>query len=521
MATHIISLGLMSSTGCSPGKGKEPAQTPSSPPSQHQSIELVHRTKPLAVGNHPALPKSLILKTSDEILALLESYPVATQGLLCMLSPQFAGVLEGITDKFEQINRVSAAKIKCQDDYIIKVEDQISVLIHNMDQEPTLSSEDMIANAAREVTIETLQDQLAQSKHDYEQILNERAAVCKEIDNIRANYGHTFSQKDQEASGLRSEVTRLLNKNMLETLQYNDLLQDHLDLQSQLARAKERISFLDDAAVAQEAGIEELAQPGRSLRSKAAKNTKVAEQQHYKSELKEAKKEVQDISNELDAVVAEKETKFRALRDEHLNLKRKYEDLTAELPIRLAGQESANQEKKEPAPKKRKTKASASTSAPAPVPSKLSINIKVFTLNSEGTIAMHAYLHSLDSANFPSYDLAGLRTTAWNLLRSSYNGANICDNVNIDDTSLVVRVKGLPTARWETADDGGVKMWWIAVKGVAAAFEEGLLGEIDVLFVMGAVEGSSWKVERSLRLADGFGNGDGFTCVDQDQWAGT
>ena len=56
----------------------------------------------------------------------------------------------------------------------------------------------------------------------------------------------------------------------------------------------------------------------------------------------------------------------------------------------------------------------------------------------------------------------------------------------------MAKVKGFPNGRWETVDDGGLKIWWIAAKELAAAFEQGLLGEIDVLFTVGEVPGAEW-----------------------------
>ena len=496
-------------------KDKQHLTSRSPPPSPPALRNLPIRTKPLASPDGPTFPPRIsTLMRPEEIIKLRDSYPVAFQGLMYTQFSQFAGVLETITDTVEQTRRAFDKEIKGLKSDIGSRNEHIRLLANKMNETPQPSTEEMVAQALHNTSVQMLEEQMDRLQFDRGELLKERNALCDDIDNIKRHYAQNLLEKDEEIYMLRREVSRLLNKNMKETIEYNDLVDDHKVLQTQLERAKERMILLKDTKP-EEHEAEDVQSGKRSLRSKSAKEADLAEKQQLTDDLKKAKKEILEVVDQHNEVVAEKETKFRSLRNQHLKLKRKYEHLTANpLPSTRppVSDESTSQG---PATKKRKTRNSASspTSTIRAEPSKLNIDLKVFTLAEDGEISRSVYMHAIEPSIFPSGEYWGLKSVAWSLLRASYSGTGLTAEASIEESQIIVRVKGFPNGRWETVNEGGLKIWWMAAKGLAEQFDGGLLGEVDVLFALGGVEGREWIVERSMRLADALGTGDGFAVI--------
>ena len=440
-------------------------------------------------------------------------------GVLGSQVPQFAPVLESVTDTSERVGAAFEERIGDLHRLLKSRDDQIRLLTNKMSRTPTPTPDEMIANAMRDTTIQMMQDEMDRLLYDHDQLLYERSILFDDIDTIKTHYAYTMQERDDEIVMLRTEVSRLLDKNIKESLLYNDLLEDHETMQGQFERTRKHLLLLEDAATEKKSPPEHVS-ARRNMRSASAKDAYLAEHQRLQHELLKAKKATEQVAEECDELLADNKTKYRSLRSTHLKLKRKYEQIIEEAPVKIQPATPVAQKLEELSSKKRKTRASGSaeniTTTPAsrPSPSKFNIDLKVFTLSADGTVSRHVHMQALEPDVMPSEDLMGLKTTAWNLLRTSHSGAAVCDGMNVDHVSITVRVKGFPHGRWETVNNGCFKIWWLAAKGLAAAFEQGLLGEIDVMCVMGEVEPSEWIAERSMRLADAIGEGDGFTVVE-------
>lgn len=503
-------------------KGKRRSAADLRPPSQALQSQLSIRTKPLTTSGLPDFPQFFTLLKEEDAVEVLHSYPVSFLGLLNGQVPQFATVLENVSNTSERTSATFTREISTLRRHIEDRDQHVRLLTNKMNRTPTPSPDEMIANAMRDTTIQMIQEEMARLQYDHDRLLYERSILCDDIDTIKTHYAYTLQERDDEMIPLRTEVSRLLDKNMKETLLYNDLLEDHEALQGQLDRTKKRLLLLEDAAAEKKSPLEPVS-ARRSMRSASAKDSYLAEQQRLQHELLEANKATKEVAEERDELLAVSKAKYRSLRSTHLKLKRKYEQMTEEVPLKTQAATPVALKLEEPSSKKRKTRASgsakavATTPAPKPSSSKLNIDLRILALSADGTVSQHVHMQALEPDIMPSEDLTGLKTTAWNLLRTSHSGAAVCDGMSVDDISIMVKVKGFPNGRWETVDDGGLKIWWIAAKGLAAAFEQGLLGEMDVMFVMGEVPGAEWTAARSMRLADAISEGHGFMVLERAQ----
>lgn len=359
----------------------------------------------------------------------------------------------------------------------------------------------------QDTTVQMIQDRSDRLQYDHDRLLYERAIIFDDIDNIKAHYEHTLQERDGAIVMLRGEVSRLLGKNMKETISYNELLEDHEALRCHLDRAKKRILCLEEA-LAEKNVTREPISAVQVLRSISTKEAHLVEQQRLRDRLTEARKETQEVAEECDELLADNKTKYRALRSAHQKLKRKHKRMTEDLPFtpQAAGRIFTHSD----APSRKKPRAN---SASAREPSKLNINLKVFVLTANGIVSQHVHMHAVDPSTLSWEDYNGIKAIAWNFLQTSHSGAELCGGMDIDNIDILVRVKGFPNGRWETVNAVGLEIWWLAAKGLAAAFEQGLLGEMDILFTSGAVKGSAWIADQSMRLADAFGDGNGFAVI--------
>ena len=430
-------------------KGKQRSAADLGPPSQVLQSQLSLRTKPLAVSGLPDFPQSLTLLREQDAVEASHSYPVSFQALLSGQVARFATVLEDVSNTSERTSAAFAREVSTLRRRIRDRDQHVRLLTDKMNRAPTPSPDEMIANAMRATTIQMMQDEMDRVQYDHDRLLYERSILCNDIDTIKTHYAYTLHEKDNEISMLRTKVSLLLDKNMKETLLYNDLLEDHKAIQGPLDRKKKRLFFLEDAAAEKESPPEPFS-ARRSMRSASAKDAYLAEQQRLQHGLLEAKKATEEVAEECDELLADNKAKYRSLRSTHLKLKRKYERMTEEAPLKIQAATPVAFKQEEPRSKKRKTKPSASaeavttTTVLGPCSSKLNIDLRILTLSADGTVSQHVHMQTLEPDVMPSEDLTGLKTTAWNLLRTSHSGATVCDGMSVDDVASWLKSKVSP-----------------------------------------------------------------------------
>jgi ribosomal protein L29 len=99
---------------------------------------------------------------------------------------------------------------------------------------------DLIAHAVCDRTVQILQRQVSQLHHDQNQLLEEQATLRSELNNLRIKYAAGTAEKEGEIHMLRGEVSRLLGKNVKETLEYTALLDEHERVREELEEMRER-----------------------------------------------------------------------------------------------------------------------------------------------------------------------------------------------------------------------------------------------------------------------------------------
>lgn len=467
-------------------------------------------TNPMAAEDLPLFPTHLSSLTPDDIRNVARTYPIAFDGLVRSRIPQ----LNPILDAMDQNNAASNAEfwneIKRLKRVVRKQAKKIETL--KADQQQILEarrSGDLIANAVRDMTVQILEDQIEQLQADHRQLHAERDVLCADVDLVGKNCAYKLQEKDEEIRMLRGELSRLLTKNMLDSIEYNYLCDDLERLEEQLERKDARIRFLEQLP-AEKPDDSEISD-ARSLRSKAKKAVRNPKEARLLEELADVRKETEDISALWDESLAKKDHAYRVLRNEHMTLKRKLEECTAIIPGTLAVSPTID----EPPAKGRKTRSSAVNPniSSAPALSKLKIDLRVFAMTANGTVKLHAHMHSLDQKIFSPVNLSDVQTRAWNILCSSYTGAATYQCLDVDDYNFIARTRTFPSGTWETIQAGEFGIWWIAANAVAEASKNGLSGEIDVMFSPKGVNGIEWMAERTIRMAHTMGMGCGFAVV--------
>ena len=491
--------------------------------------------RPLAITILPLLPKHLTSLSTDELLELRHYYPVAYEGLLAKENRHLARALEVISyeaqkqiDVIKARHRNSTARLikqieeervayKTQQEVCkVMVDDratQIEALSAKVKDVTTTHTEYLVANAGREAMLEIWEAEANNSSFGYQQIWKEREFMRRDVDQIRSAFAQELQKKDAVIAVLRAEVSRLLNKNVMESLQYNDLLADHGRLQEQLWNAEDIADTVIEEVESTTIVV------AITSRSRTSENSQPAEDSAYHTQLLQAKKQTRDAKKQCNKLTAEKDYTYRSLQNKHADLKRKYDELvenaTANTYPKFKPVEESSDIAMPPPPKKRKTRASTAVSDKAvSAKSDLSINLKVFSSTATGAVQIHVAMEAMDSSVITAGDFSSLQTVAWNLLRSSCTGHEVCGHSFTDDFSMIARVKSFPGGTWETVNEGGFRIWLVAAEGLAKVLEQGLIGEVDVMFAANGLRGEGWVIERSIRMADALAIGDGFAQIE-------